>query len=140
MRLSAVITCCVTQKVCVPLCIHMHTAYLRTASVPEDIWCPPATGSGQERCCEVKTPLPTSLPIRGGHGGSSFCPADSPDTRPTSPSLYVLRQRSLSQPRDAPVPRAFCAFLQKKQLLKPMTMKLLSFAAFSSSPLVYMTV
>lgn len=44
------------QKVCVPVCIRMHTAFLRTASVPADIWFPPVKGSGRERSLEVQNP------------------------------------------------------------------------------------
>lgn len=104
-RLSAVITCCVSCKKCACPCVSVCTqlfsarrAYLRTSG---SLLLKAAAGNAPSRC---RTPLPTSFPVRGGHRGSSFCFADKPYTRPTSPSLYVLWQRSLSRPRDAPVP------------------------------------
>lgn len=103
-----------------------------------DIWLPSVKGRSQEHL-RWKIPQPISFPIPGG-GWGSFCFADKPKTRPRSPSLSVLLQRSLLQPLDAPAPQAFCAILQKKQLLKPLTMKLLSFPVFSLLPLVSMPV
>lgn len=140
-RLSAVITCRVSCKKCACPCLpRTHAASLPMASVPEGVWLPPVEGSGQERSLEVQNPTANFI----SHSWWTprivllFC-RQAVHTA-NIPFPLCAARRSLSQPRDAPVPQAFCAGLQKKQLLKPMTMKLLSSPVFSSSPFLYTTV
>lgn len=138
-RLLAVITRCVSHTVCVPVCIHMRPAFLRMVSVPQDIWFPPVKRSGRGRSLEVKNPTANFI----SHSWWTprtillFC-RQAVHTANIPFPLCAAAEKSIAAPRRSCSTSLLC-ILQKKQLLKPMTMKLLSFPAFSSSPFVYMT-
>lgn len=76
-RLSAVVTCCVSYKKCAHLSVSVCTqlfstwqAYLRMSGFFL------LRAVARNTPSRWRTPLPTSFPIRGGHRGSSFCFAD----------------------------------------------------------------